>query len=949
MKQQVENEELLIHEIRQLIKELHPELRSQPNITLDSVLDRDLGLDSMARMELLARLEGAFELHLHEEVITIAETPRDILRSLKKDSGNHSGSISGIIPENHQTSEPCLIADQALTLTDVLIGHAKTQGEQVHIYLEQFSNESTTISYSELLNKAENVAANLQQRFLQPGDSVAIMLPTGVDYFYCFFGILLAGCTPVPLYPPTRPSQIEEHLRRHNKILENAQVKILITIPEALLIGKLMQARITTLEAIITPKDFTLQEKEFHIPPIQENDTAFLQYTSGSTGDPKGVILNHKNLLANIRAMGTSIDISPNDVFVSWLPLYHDMGLIGAWLGSLYYGCRLVIMSPLSFLARPERWLQTIHKYRGTLSASPNFGYEVSCRRIDEKSLDGLDLSSWRLAFNGAEPVSSKTLDSFSDRFEPYGFKRSSFAPVYGLAESSVGLAFPPLNRGPIIDHVSRDHFVRTGEAIPAQEGDDRLGFVACGQPLPGHQIRIVDTEGRELPERQQGRLEFKGPSTTSGYLRNPDETRKLFSGEWLDSGDLAYSADGDIYLTSRIKDIIIRGGRNVYPHQLEEAIGNLQGIRKGCVAVFGSMDKLDGTERLVVLAETRILQTETLGELRNHITSITVDLLNMPPDEVVLAPPGSVLKTSSGKIRRSSTRILFEKGQIGKKNRPVWLQFCAMALATLPSFSSHLLQKLSNYLYAAYCWLLYGLLGVPLWLLVTTIPKQSICWRVTHGCTRLLAALTGTALQVEGKENLDHPGAKILVSNHMSYMDSLILCAVIDKPVCFVGKAELSKSWWLRKPLENIGVVFVERFDAEQGLEDSKRLSQLVASGKRVLFFAEGTLQRMPGLLPFRMGAFLTATNNTTDVVPITIRGTRNKLRAGSWFPRRGKVRVFFSKPIAHTGNDWEAALTLRNKVRQEILSRLGEPDLATEYLSLKQMKIDSQEKKEK
>ena len=286
--------------------------------------------------------------------------------------------------------------------------------------------------------------------------------------------------------------------------------------------------------------------------------------------------------------MGKAVQVTSTDVFVSWLPLYHDMGLIGAWLGSLYHAFPLVVMSPLTFLARPERWLWAIHKHRGTLSASPNFGYELCLRKIPDTALAGLDLSSWRMAFNGAEPVSPETIARFAQRFGQYGLRPQAMAPVYGLAECSVGLAFPPPGRGPLIDCIRRDSFMRTGHAEPAgsDEADVlRVTRMRAGR-FSGHEIRIVDATGRELGERVEGHLEFKGPSATSGYFRNPEQTRLLFHGEWLDSGDFAYMAEGDVYLTGRSKDIIIRAGRNIYPYELEECRGrhprHPQGLRCG-------------------------------------------------------------------------------------------------------------------------------------------------------------------------------------------------------------------------------------------------------------------------------------------------------------------------------------------------------------------------------
>jgi acyl-CoA synthetase (AMP-forming)/AMP-acid ligase II len=359
-------------------------------------------------------------------------------------------------------------------------------------------------------------------------------------------------------------------------------------------------------------------------------------------------------------------------------------------------------------LARPERWLWAIHKHRGTISASPNFGYELCLRKIPDAALAGLDLSSWRMAFNGAEPVSPETIARFAQRFGQYGLRPQALAPVYGLAECSVGLAFPPPGRGPLIDRIRRDSFMRTGHAEPAGSDEkDVLHIPACGRPLVGHEIRIVDATGRELGERVEGHLEFKGPSATGGYFRNPEQTKLLFHGEWLDSGDYAYQAEGDIYLTGRSKDIIIRAGRNIYPYELEDAVGDIPGIRKGCVAVFGSPDPATGTERIVVLAETRGTSPEQLDALRNQINTLTLDILGIAADNIVLAPVHSVLKTSSGKIRRAACREFFEKG--AAPTRAVWWQFTRLAWAGILPELRRGIRVVADVLFAAYAWVFSG------------------------------------------------------------------------------------------------------------------------------------------------------------------------------------------------------------------------------------------------
>ncbi|NOQ47168.1 MAG: AMP-binding protein, partial [Desulfobulbaceae bacterium] len=376
------NEEALLQLIRQLMDELHPDMRLSHPLTLDSSLDRDLGLDSLARMELLARLEQKFDLSLSEHVLATAESPRDLLRHFgtSKKRASAPQVTQTVLPE--AADETDLAPHGADTLVAVLDSHVQSRPDRIHIVLEQQTNDTKQLTYADLKKGALKLAAGLQHHNLEPGNTVAIMLPTGPGYFFSFFAVLLAGGIPVPLYPPARPTQIEEHLRRHRGILHNAGAKILITMPEVKPIARLLKAQVETLELVDTVDAFSGQLKEFTPIPIHAGDIAFIQYTSGSTGDPKGVVLTHANLLANIRAMGRTTDVTAADVFVSWLPLYHDMGLIGAWLGSLYYGCRFVIMQPLSFLARPERWLWAIHNYRGTLSASPNFGYEFCCRRL---------------------------------------------------------------------------------------------------------------------------------------------------------------------------------------------------------------------------------------------------------------------------------------------------------------------------------------------------------------------------------------------------------------------------------------------------------------------------------------------------------------------------------------------------------------------------------------
>jgi 1-acyl-sn-glycerol-3-phosphate acyltransferase len=682
---------------------------------------------------------------------------------------------------------------------------------------------------------------------------------------------------------------------------------------------------------LVVPDELFAQPARCIVYPAAPDDVAFLQYTSGSTGQPKGVVLTHANLLANIRAMGNAIQVDSTDVFVSWLPLYHDMGLIGAWLGSLFYAVPLALMSPLSFLSRPSRWLQTIHRHRGTLTAAPNFAYELCLNKIQGKDLEGLDLSSLRLAFNGAEPVSPTTVRNFCERLGPYGFRPQALAPVYGLAEAAVGLAFPPLGRSPVIDRIRRAPFTSSGRAIPADSSEtDALEFVSCGQPLPGYQIRIVDAAGRELPERRQGRLEFKGPSATRGYHHNAAATEQLFDGQWLDSSDLAYIAKGEIYMTGRVKDVIIRGGRNIYPVELEEAAGDIPGIRKGCVAVFGSPDPETGTERVIIVAETREQDHAELATLQKKVQDIASDILGMPPDDVVITGPHSVLKTSSGKIRHAAVRERYEQGKLGKKPKALWFQLLRLVVASWRPQLRRAGQRLAGLGYALYTKTVFWLLAPPTWIAVMLLPPRRWRWAVMRYSARSLFHLTRVPIEVSGIQNWSWDRPCVIVANHASYLDGVVLVACLPGEFSFVAKAELASQFIAGHFLRRIGAVFVERFDMQRGVTDARRLEKTVGAGQSLMFFPEGTLTRMPGLLPFHMGAFVAAAEAGIPVLPVSIHGTRSILRSGSWFPHRGDVSITIKRPLMPLGKDWSAAVKLRDRVRDELLSDLDEPDLS-------------------
>jgi acyl carrier protein len=921
----------LLQAIRELVAEVRPAVTTPP-VRLDSRLDSDLGLDSLAVAELLVRVEELFDVALPDESLASVGTPRDLLANL-------AAALSVPVSVRHRPSATAPLDSPAGsgpvpgdvdTLVDVLRWHAAVQPDQTHVRLLGEAGAAEELSFGALWREASVVAANLRGRQLPAGGTVAIMLPTGRDYFVSFFGVLLAGCVPVPVYPPARPSGLGEHLRRHVRLLDNAQAAALITVPAVRPLVRLIAPQIPTLRHVVIAGDLGTAASDPPRATARSSDTALLQYTSGSTGDPKGVVLSHANLLANIRAMGQAGDIQPTDVFVSWLPLYHDMGLIGSWLLSLYFGIPFVVMSPLAFLTRPARWLWAIHEHGGTVSGGPNFGYELCLRRIDDRDLDGLDLRSWRLAFNGAEPVSPSTVTRFAERFADVGLRPGAITPVYGLAESSVALTVPPLERGVSIDRVAREPLARSGRAVPAADDDTTAArFVACGRALPAHEVRITDRAGRTLGEREEGRVEFRGPSATVGYYRNRAATRRLFDGDWLDSGDLGYLAGGELYLTGRVKDVIIRAGRNLHPAELEEAVGAIPGVRRGCVAVFPTTDPAVGTERLVVLAETRLTGAEEQTRLRRAVNEAVTDLVGVPPDEVVLAPPGVVPKTSSGKIRRSEVRERYERGQLSGPVQAVWWQLFRLAITSLPARVSGAGSKAVEALYGVYARALFVLFALVVWLLVALVPGARRRWRIVRGAGRLLLRLSGTRLSVEGAEHLPASGPYVVAANHASHLDPLVLAVVLPEPAVFAAVGGLADNPLTRLFLRRLEVHLIERGDRVRGVDDSRALTGTVRSGRVVVFFPEGRRSLAVGLEPFHMGAFVVAADAGVPVVPVALRGTRRILPVDRRMPRRGPIGITIAPPVSTVHSGWSGAVDLHAATRAAILRHCGEPAL--------------------
>ena len=893
-------------------------------IKLDDSLDRDLGIGSLERVELLVRLEHVSGVRLPDAVMADAGTPRDLASAILAAEPSRPETVQ--LP--HPLSGPGVPASaSARTLSEVLAWHAEATPERIHIFLRTEDGQEQPITYGSLWERATSIAGGLRARGFGPGEAVALMLRSEEAFFHSFFGVLLAGGVPVPIYPPFRRDRIEEYAQRQVGILKSAQVSGLITFPEAERVAALLAPRVTSLRRVLTASDLSLPVTRVPMPSTSDDDAALIQYTSGSTGAPKGVLLSHANILANIRAIGEALAIGPEDVAVSWLPLYHDMGLIGSWLGALYFGIPIVIMSPLAFLSRPARWLWALHAHHGTLSAAPNFAFDLCVKKVTDEEIQGLDLRAWRLALNGSEAVSADTIDRFTRRFARFGFRPEAMCPVYGLAEASVALTTPIPGAGPRIDTIARGPFQERGEACPARPEDPSpLRFVSCGQPLRRHEVQIVDEAGRPVAERVEGRLEFRGPSVTSGYFRNSKATHAALHDGWMDSGDLGYWADGELFVTGRQKDMIKKTGRNLYPEEVEEIVGAIPGIRKGCVAAFGVHDPAIGTERLVVIAESRETDPRRTSELQADVLDRVVATLGIPADTVLIGHPGAVLKTSSGKIRRSATKNAYLSGALARRppsTRAQWFRLLAGDVRARVGLAVARLKDLAR---GGYLGSLLLLTTPALWVLVLVAPTAGIADRVVRLWCRVVLALAGCDIRVEGRIHLTGAGPAVLAANHSSYLDVIVLLAALPGKFRFVAKRELLRTAVVGSVIRKSGHLTVERAAGSQSVADAERVTAALRRGISVLVFPEGTFVRPAGILPFRLGAFKSAVETGSPVIPVTIRGTRQILPADEWLPKPGPVTVAVSPPVKSLGRGWTDIVKLRDEVRDEIARRSGE-----------------------
>lgn len=522
--------------------------------------------------------------------------------------------------------------------------------------VESLEEPRVTYTGAELLAQVSRAAHGLARLGVGARDRVMIVLPTSADFVLSFWGTLFAGATPVPAYPPVSLHQLPVFREKLARMAAVVGARMVV-MPEALRAVLTPEGDQRIAEAtVVTPEEVW---QAAGVGPWQDavrptaDDLALIQFSSGSTGDPRAVCLTHRNILTNVRAFLSRVHMQPEDVIVSWLPLYHDMGLIGTMMGTLLAGTEVVLMPPTDFLRRPARWLEVIGEYGGTVTVAPQFAYNLCVRKVDPAALADVDLSSLRVALNGAEPVDARGVAAFQRRFRPFGLRPRVVTPCYGLAEGTLAASM-----------CFAGQRVRT-IALPAvadSGNGGRVKVVCVGKPMADTEIRIRSPRGAWLAPGRIGEICLRGPSVTTGYIGEDGPKPALDGGGWLATGDLGFLDEGELFVTGRLKDLIIIGGRNLYPQDIEATAAEVAGLRPGRVAAFGITEPERATEVLVLLAEV----TDTASSGAGAASALRQRLrarFAVTPYDIVLLRRGQIPLTTSGKIRRAQARTEYQRG----------------------------------------------------------------------------------------------------------------------------------------------------------------------------------------------------------------------------------------------------------------------------------------------
>ena len=564
-------------------------------------------------------------------------------------------------PLRHATIGEALAA--AAAASDARSGTtARDAPERIGLTFLDSAEREQRFSFADLHRRARRAAGALAALGIRPGDRVAIILPTGVEFMDAFFGALLAGAVPVPLYPPVRLGRLDEFHARTARLLQTCGARIVLTDGR---VGRLLGQAVSRAWPDLGIRGMAHLPSAGELERVaQPGDLALIQFSSGTTVEPKAVALTHANVLANVAAIDVYLpETGPlRHRGVSWLPLYHDMGLIGCLFLAVYHPGPLVLLPPELFLARPALWLRAIARSRATITVAPNFAFGLCAKRVRDEELQGMDLSSLRLVLNGAEPIAPAALRRFCDRFARFGFDARALMPVYGLSEASLAVTFSPTGRG----------------ARTVRRAGRELASV--GAPVAGVDVCVRGEDDREVPDGEVARIHLRGPSVMTGYFQNGAATGDAVHGGWLDSGDLGFVDEGELVISGRAKDVIVLRGANHAPQEFEEALEGIPGARSGCAVAVGMIREGGDGEELALLVEVEAGKSLEEDAVRARV----VERTGIRPDVVKLLEAGTLPRTSSGKLRRGEALRQLSHGELRAPHKVTLLRMAReVALST--------------------------------------------------------------------------------------------------------------------------------------------------------------------------------------------------------------------------------------------------------------------------
>lgn len=549
----------------------------------------------------------------------------------------------------------------ASTIVEALFNASKHNSKFVHFLT--LTGKEQAISYEDILKNSISYAFHLMEKGVNIADRIVIILSTCPEFIYSFFGVMLAGCTPVPVAPPAMgTSDLEYYINRVKHIFQDSHARFILTDADA-------------IQLYIEADSFFEDEQLFlniggiyndyqkTVPYIlpKHNDECYIQYTSGSTGVPKGVVLSHNNVIKNIMGIGTFVNANEQDIVVSWLPVYHDMGLIGGMLFAIFHSNTLVLMPPELFVARPIKWLELISSHRATLSPGNNFAYSYCTSKIKDQDMEGLDLSSWRVAFNGSEPIDFNVITRFKDRFKKVGYKSTSMMTTYGLAEATLGVTFAGLNDEPqFIKCQSKSLSIGSKiELADICENDDAVVLVSVGKPMVGLKVKIFNTNNEEGKSGYVGRIGVAGETIMQGYLENNRYAKELLMDEWLLTGDIGFIYNDDLFVCGREKDMIIVRGKNYSLADIENVLKRVEGLNHNFVA-FDYIDKESGMESLGIAVEMKEEASDIREFIKEQILHKMANNYGFVPKIMVFTSPNTIPRTINGKVRRNQCKYVF-------------------------------------------------------------------------------------------------------------------------------------------------------------------------------------------------------------------------------------------------------------------------------------------------